>query len=134
MTDLRRLETIRTDFVANVSHELRTPVTAISTATETLLGGALDDAGEAAEFVDVIDRHAKRLRQLVDDLLDLAKIEAEELPPRALRPADVLPVVEHAIDLSMQDPARRRKVSLRARAGRARRCARASTGARSSRW
>jgi two-component system phosphate regulon sensor histidine kinase PhoR len=111
VTDLRRLETIRTDFVANVSHELRTPVTAISTATETLLGGALDDPTEAAEFVDVVDRHAKRLRQLVDDLLDLAKIEAKSF---RLAPFDlpVLPVLEHALDLSV-DQARRRKVTLR---------------------
>jgi two-component system phosphate regulon sensor histidine kinase PhoR len=77
VTDLRRLETIRTDFVANVSHELRTPVTAITTATETLLGGALAEPEEASEFVGVIDRHGKRLRQLVDDLLDLAKLEAK---------------------------------------------------------
>jgi two-component system phosphate regulon sensor histidine kinase PhoR len=111
VTDLRRLETIRTDFVANVSHELRTPVTAISTATETLLGGALSDPAEAAEFVDVIDRHAKRLRQLVDDLLDLAKIEAKSF---RLAPSDlpVHPILEHAIDLSV-DQARRRKVALR---------------------
>jgi len=76
VTELRRLETVRTDFVANVSHELRTPVTAISTAAETLMGGALDQPADAREFVDVIDRHAKRLRELVDDLLDLSRIEA----------------------------------------------------------
>jgi two-component system phosphate regulon sensor histidine kinase PhoR len=111
VTDLRRLETIRTDFVANVSHELRTPVTAISTATETLLGGALADPEEAAEFVAVIDRHAKRLRQLVDDLLDLAKIEAKSF---RLAPSDLplYPILEHAIDLS-QAQARRRRVSIR---------------------
>ncbi len=95
VTDLRRLETIRTDFVANVSHELRTPVTAISTAVETLLCGALDDPADAREFAEVIDRHSRRLRQLVDDLLDLAKIEAKGFR-LALRDADVAPIVDQA--------------------------------------
>ena len=111
VTDLRRLETIRTDFVANVSHELRTPVTAISTAAETLLGGALADPDEAAEFVGVIDRHSKRLRQLVDDLLDLAKLEAKNFR-LVLSDLEVRPILEHAI-LLMDDPARRRRMTLK---------------------
>jgi two-component system phosphate regulon sensor histidine kinase PhoR len=110
VTDLRRLETIRTDFVANVSHELRTPVTAISTAAETLLAGALSDPDEAAEFVGVIDRHSTRLRQLVDDLLDLAKLEAKSFR-LVLGDLPVRPVLEHAIGL-MEDPARRRRMTL----------------------
>jgi two-component system phosphate regulon sensor histidine kinase PhoR len=110
VTDLRRLETIRTDFVANVSHELRTPVTAISTAAETLLGGALSDPEEAAEFVGVIDRHSKRLRQLVDDLLDLAKLEAKNFR-LVLSDLELHPILEHAIGL-MADPARRRRMTL----------------------
>ena len=111
VTDLRRLETIRTDFVANVSHELRTPVTAISTAAETLLGGALGEPEEAAEFVDVIDRHAKRLRQLVDDLLDLSKIESKNYRLKLVE-QDVAPVVTHAARL-LDEAAKRRKVELR---------------------
>jgi two-component system phosphate regulon sensor histidine kinase PhoR len=110
VTDLRRLETIRTDFVANVSHELRTPVTAISTATETLLGGALDDPDEAVEFVGVIDRHSKRLRQLVDDLLDLAKLEAKSFR-LVLGELDVRPILTHAVEL-LGEPARRRRMTL----------------------
>jgi two-component system phosphate regulon sensor histidine kinase PhoR len=110
VTDLRRLETIRTDFVANVSHELRTPVTAISTAAETLLGGALSDPDEAAEFVGVIDRHSTRLRQLVDDLLDLAKLEAKNFR-LAVGDLPLRPILEHAIGL-MEDPARRRRMTL----------------------
>jgi two-component system, OmpR family, phosphate regulon sensor histidine kinase PhoR len=111
VTDLRRLETIRTDFVANVSHELRTPVTAISTSAETLLAGALSDPSEAADFVDVIERHAKRLRQLLDDLLDLSKMEAKtfRLSPIELELGGVL---DHAA-LLMAEPARRRNVELR---------------------
>jgi two-component system phosphate regulon sensor histidine kinase PhoR len=111
VTDLRRLETIRTDFVANVSHELRTPVTAISTAAETLLGGALAEPAEAAEFVDVIDRHSKRLRHLVDDLLDLSKIEAKSFR-MVLGDHEVGPTLSQAVEL-MQDPARRRRMTLR---------------------
>ncbi|TKD00576.1 HAMP domain-containing sensor histidine kinase [Polyangium fumosum] len=111
VTDLRRLETIRTDFVANVSHELRTPVTAISTAAETLLAGALAEPEEAAEFVDVIDRHAKRLRQLVDDLLDLSKIESKNYRLKLVE-QDVIPAVTHVTRL-LEEAARRRKVELR---------------------
>ncbi|XXX81109.1 ATP-binding protein [Sorangium sp. So ce134] len=110
VTDLRRLETIRTDFVANVSHELRTPVTAISTAAETLQLGALQDPHEAAEFVDVIDRHAKRLRHLVDDLLDLSKIEAKNFR-LALAELDIAPAIEHVTQL-LAEAARRRRVTL----------------------
>ncbi|WP_437639876.1 HAMP domain-containing sensor histidine kinase [Sorangium sp. So ce854] len=110
VTDLRRLETIRTDFVANVSHELRTPVTAISTAAETLQLGALKDPQEAAEFVDVIDRHAKRLRHLVDDLLDLSKIEAKSFR-LSLADLDVAPAIEHVTHL-LGESARRRRVTV----------------------
>ena len=110
VTDLRRLETIRTDFVANVSHELRTPVTAISTAAETLLGGALSDPDEAVEFVGVIDRHSHRLRQLVDDLLDLAKLEAKNFR-LVLSDLEVRPILDHAI-LLMDESARRRRMTL----------------------
>lgn len=111
VTDLRRLETIRTDFVANVSHELRTPITAISTSAETLLAGALSDPDEATEFVDVIDRHAKRLCQLVDDLLDLSKIESKNFR-LTLVEQDVVPIVAHVARL-LEEPARKRRVDLR---------------------
>ena len=79
VTELRRLETVRRDFVANVSHELRTPVAAIRTATETLLLGAARRPDTAEEFVGMIDRHAERLHRLVEDLLELSRLEAREL-------------------------------------------------------
>jgi two-component system phosphate regulon sensor histidine kinase PhoR len=106
VTDLRRLETIRTDFVANVSHELRTPVTAITTAAETLLGGALEHPKDAAEFVEMIERNARRLRRLVDDILDLSKIEsrAYQLSPHT---QELGPIVGAATRL-VEDAARRR--------------------------
>lgn len=75
VTDLRRLETLRRDFVANASHELRTPVTVLRSAAETL-GTALGDPEEARGFVDIIARNAERLQNLVEDLLDLSRIES----------------------------------------------------------
>ena len=76
VTEVRRLESMRKDFVANVSHELRTPVTAIRSAAETLIDGAADDPVAATAFIGIIDRNAQRLQQLVEDLLDLSRIEA----------------------------------------------------------
>ncbi|MFZ5891103.1 MAG: sensor histidine kinase [Myxococcota bacterium] len=78
VTEIRRLESLRRDFVANVSHELRTPVAAICSATETLMTGALDDPGAAKSFVGIIERNSLRMRRLVEDLLDLSRIESKE--------------------------------------------------------
>ena len=78
VTELKTLEQVRREFVANVSHELRTPLTAIKGYAETLLGGGLDDRARAAQFVEVIARHAERLRALIEDLLDLAAVEQRE--------------------------------------------------------
>lgn len=77
VTDLRRLETLRRDFVANVSHELRTPVTVLRSAAETL-GTALGDPQEARGFLEIIERNAERLQNLVEDLLDLSRLESRE--------------------------------------------------------
>jgi two-component system, OmpR family, phosphate regulon sensor histidine kinase PhoR len=78
VTDLRRLETIRRDFVANVSHELRTPVSVIQANAETLLDGALEDQRHARRFIDAIFRNAERLSRLIADLLDLSRLEADQ--------------------------------------------------------
>ena len=75
ITDLRRLENIRREFVANVSHELKTPITAIKGFVETLQGGAIADKEEAEKFLGIIARHADRLDAIIDDLLSLSKIE-----------------------------------------------------------
>ena len=75
VTELRRLEVIRRDFVANVSHELRTPLTAIKGYAETLLGAAGDDRETARRFLAIIDRHSERLGRLIDDLLTLSDLE-----------------------------------------------------------
>jgi two-component system, OmpR family, phosphate regulon sensor histidine kinase PhoR len=76
VTALHRLERIRRDFVANASHELRTPTSVISANAETLRAGALADPHAAPVLVDAIHRHAVRLTSLVDDLLDLSRLEA----------------------------------------------------------
>jgi two-component system, OmpR family, phosphate regulon sensor histidine kinase PhoR len=82
VTELRRLEVIRRDFVANVSHELRTPLTAIKGYAETLLGPAGDDRETARRFLAVIDRHSERLGRLTDDLLALSDLELGRTPLR----------------------------------------------------
>jgi len=79
ITELRRLERVRRDFVANVSHEFKTPLTAIQGFAETLLSGALDDKANRKRFVEIIREHAGRLARLTDDLLKLSRIEAGRL-------------------------------------------------------
>jgi two-component system, OmpR family, phosphate regulon sensor histidine kinase PhoR len=79
ITDLRKLERVRRDFVANVSHEFKTPLTAIQGFAETLLAGAIDDAQNRGRFLEIILEHARRLARLTDDLLKLSKMDAERL-------------------------------------------------------
>ena len=77
VTNLRRLESIRRDFVANVSHELKTPITSIEGFAETLLDGALDEPESARRFVEIISKQASRLHAIVEDLLALSRVEQE---------------------------------------------------------
>jgi two-component system phosphate regulon sensor histidine kinase PhoR len=79
ISELRRLERVRRDFVANVSHEFKTPLTAIQGFSETLLAGALDDQQNNRKFVEIIRDQSFRLARLTDDLLKLARIEAGKL-------------------------------------------------------
>jgi len=81
LTELRRLENVRRDFVANVSHELKTPLTSISGYAETLLGDSADPA-TTERFLQTIVSNARRMQRLVDDLLDLSRIEAGRWQPR----------------------------------------------------
>lgn len=110
VTETRRLENIRREFVANVSHELRTPVTSIRSATETLQAALDAQPDMAPRFIDIIDRNASRLHELVEDLLDLSRIESrqfrlslESIPPAAL--------FEQAVEL-FSERAERRRVRL----------------------
>lgn len=78
VSELRRLENLRREFVSNVSHELKTPLAAISAYTETLLDGALDDPAINRGFVSRIEEQSERLNTLILDLLELARVETEE--------------------------------------------------------
>ncbi|MBP9112284.1 MAG: two-component sensor histidine kinase [Polyangiaceae bacterium] len=81
VTDLRRLESMRRDFVANVSHELRTPVAVVRSAAESLRSRALEDPDKsvAKRFVDIIERNSERLQGLIEDLLELSKLDSKEV-------------------------------------------------------
>jgi len=93
ITDIRRLETVRRDFIANVSHELRTPVSVIRANAETLAGGAAEDPEAGRSLLQALERNAQRLGSLIADLLDLSRLDAGqyqlELEPLALREAAV---------------------------------------------
>ena len=97
ITELRRLERVRRDFVANVSHEFKTPLTAIQGFAETLLSGALDDKANRTHFVEIIREHARRLARLTDDLLKLSRIEAGRLELE-IRPIRVEALVNGCIE------------------------------------
>ncbi len=76
VTNVRKLETVRRDFVANVSHELRTPVAVIRANAETLIAGAKDDPQMAPKLIDGLHRNAERLARILADLLDLSRLDA----------------------------------------------------------
>jgi two-component system phosphate regulon sensor histidine kinase PhoR len=98
VTRLRRLENLRSEFVANVSHELKTPVTAIKGAAETLLAGALEEPKGAERFTEMIAKQADRLGAIIDDLLALSRIEqGAEAEGIALEKGRIRPVLEAAI-------------------------------------
>jgi two-component system, OmpR family, phosphate regulon sensor histidine kinase PhoR len=77
ITDRKRLESIRRDFVANVSHELKTPVTSIQGYVETLLDGAMNDEQQREKFLKIVAKHTERLHAILEDLLTLARVEQE---------------------------------------------------------
>jgi two-component system phosphate regulon sensor histidine kinase PhoR len=96
LTDLRRLEEVRRDFVANASHELKTPLTSIRGYAETLLHGDLP-APDARTFLEIVARNAERLQHIVDDLLDLSRLESGRWQPE-IQAADVAEIARQAWD------------------------------------
>jgi two-component system phosphate regulon sensor histidine kinase PhoR len=110
VTELRRLETVRTEFVANVSHELRTPLTAIHGYLETLIGGGLEEPEHARRFLEIVFRHTERLGRLLDDLTDLSDIELGRVHLQ-LGPVAVGDVVESVLAI-MSQRAETRRVAL----------------------
>ncbi len=99
ITEIRRLERARRDFIANISHEFKTPLTAIQGFAETLLGGALDDAQNRTRFLEIIREHALRLGRLTDDLLKLAQIEAGQMR-REERPVSVSGIIDPCVEVT----------------------------------
>lgn len=97
VTDLRRLENLRRDFVSNVSHELKTPLAAITAYAETLINGALDDKEFSVTFVQRICEQADRLNELILDLLELARIESGEHVYQVM-PVDVTEILKSSLD------------------------------------
>jgi two-component system phosphate regulon sensor histidine kinase PhoR len=97
LTEVRRVEQVRRDFIGNVSHELRTPLAAVKSVIETLAGSAIDDREVAREFLDRANNETDRLIQIVEDQLELSRIESGEVLP-VRHPVDLLSVVRDAVD------------------------------------
>ncbi|MBI5023475.1 MAG: PAS domain-containing protein [Candidatus Omnitrophica bacterium] len=111
ITQLRQLEKVRQDFVANVSHELRTPVSTIRGYAETLLEGALEDKAHAREFLRIIYDDAERLTKLINDLLDLSRIESGKMK-LALEECSLEAVVDRVLS-GMKKEAQKSSVALK---------------------
>jgi two-component system phosphate regulon sensor histidine kinase PhoR len=97
ITELKRLERVREDFVANVSHELRTPLTSIKGFVEALQDGAIENPEQSPRFLSIILHHVERMNKLISDLLQLSEIESKEFEPKA-EPFSVKEVVEEVAD------------------------------------
>ena len=104
ITELRKLERVRRDFVANVSHEFKTPLTAIQGFAETLLAGAIDDPQNRIRFLEIILEHSRRLARLTDDLLKLSKMDADRLELE-IRRLSVSQFVESCIETTQRPAA-----------------------------
>lgn len=107
VTRLKRLEQVRSDFVANVSHELKTPITSIKGFAETLLEGAAEDPEARGRFLRIIASQADRLSLLIADLLALSALEADEVTSAQLQPTDICEVVRGAIEICAMAAARK---------------------------
>ena len=112
ITQLRKLENMRKDFVANVSHELRTPITSIKGFVETLQAGALDDPDDARHFMGIISRQTQRLEHIIEDLLSLSKIEqGQEEIKNGIESRNLVDLINHVIR-NAEDKARSRNIRL----------------------
>ena len=107
VTEIRKLETMRKDFVANVSHELRTPIAAVRSAAETARRAIEKDPEAAIRFVDMIERNALRLQELVEDLLELSRIESKQFKPKS-EPVNIVEQAEQVLALFREAGERKR--------------------------
>ena len=98
ITDIKRFESMRSDFVANVSHELRTPLTAIRGYVETLLHAPPGDPADSRQFLEIIDRHSERLSRLTEDLLTLSDLESGNIR-LALNPLDTSQLIQRVCEV-----------------------------------
>jgi len=98
VTERRKLERMRSEFVANVSHELRTPLTSINGFVETLLDGAIEDPATAKNFLEIINAEGKRLANLIDDLLKLSRLEDRRTKLNK-QPVDLAEVIHNTVKM-----------------------------------
>jgi two-component system phosphate regulon sensor histidine kinase PhoR len=110
ITAVRRLERMRSEFVANVSHELKTPVAAVKGFAETLLAGAMNDKETAQQFLQIIFDESERLNRLIGDILELSKIESKRIPLH-FSPVDLQAFVENTINM-MRPEANKKHIEL----------------------
>lgn len=111
VTQLRRLENMRRDFAANVSHEIKTPLTAIKGFVETLRTGGLEDPQEALRFLAIIEKHVNRLSAIIDDLIQLSKIEDGQNQQLDTRPSRICEIIANAVALC-QPAAQTRRIDI----------------------
>jgi two-component system phosphate regulon sensor histidine kinase PhoR len=97
LTEARRLERTRVDFIANASHELRTPLASVLGFIETLQGAAKDDSAARERFLSIMREQARRMSRLIEDLLSLSRIEQNE-HLRPVAPVDLVGIVGHVVD------------------------------------
>lgn len=107
---IRRLERMRSEFVANVSHELKTPIAAVKGFAETLLGGAVQDEETARSFLQIIFDESERLNRLIGDILELSKIESRRVP-LIFSPVEMESFVDKTITL-LEPEAKRKSIQL----------------------
>ena len=98
ITDIKRFESMRSDFVANVSHELRTPLTAIRGYVETLLDSPPSDPEDSRQFLEIIERHSERLSRLTEDLLTLSDLESGKIQ-LTMQPLDASQLIQRVLEI-----------------------------------
>jgi two-component system, OmpR family, phosphate regulon sensor histidine kinase PhoR len=116
VTQLRRLENMRRDFVANVSHEIKTPLTAIKGFVETLYHDLDHDPEKSMRFLSIILKHVDRLNALVEDLLSLSRIEDQEQGKIRMDEGDIMDVIETAVHVC-RTKAEEKKIAINVAAG-----------------
>ncbi|MFN2236153.1 MAG: ATP-binding protein, partial [Anaerolineales bacterium] len=110
LTHMRRLETIRRDFITNISHELRTPLASIKAVTETLKNGALEDPSAANHFLERMETEVDALTQIVTELLELTRIESGQVPLK-IKAANPCKLVNKSVK-RLREQAERAKIDL----------------------